>query len=265
MKILIFGPERPKLSFEQDPEQGAIIRCDNEYVLEYDPRGPITWRSTANELRRIDPKRFEGDGPESTWISVIEILKDLCQTDTERIFLTKIAKEEEAWQWMQYPSGELNLPARVEEWRTEDRDQLFELVLNEPALIPQAWVNWIHYDQKDRKRAEKRHLQPFRVDFLRQGPTYEAVLKRIVVEIDDMSHIADNGRTVRDSSKLSEAKPSLVKFTEHLRKDRWLRCHGWEVCRFSTLEVEKEKSDYLFLEMQGGLHWIDPSYFPHNE
>jgi len=33
-------------------------------------------------------------------------------------------------------------------------------------MIPQAWVNWIHYDSKDKERAEKVEREAFRVDFL---------------------------------------------------------------------------------------------------
>jgi len=33
--------------------------------------------------------------------------------------------------------------------------------LNAPALIPQVWVNWTHYDSKDKERAEQQKGNPF--------------------------------------------------------------------------------------------------------
>jgi len=95
MNFLIFGLERPKLSFEQDPERGTVIRCDNKYVLDYDPREPITWRKIAyrpikvGRLRRVP---LPHESSEQEWQSVIEELKTLCQTDAERIFLDKIGQ-----------------------------------------------------------------------------------------------------------------------------------------------------------------------------
>lgn len=270
MNFLIFGLERPKLSFKQDPEKGTVIQCDNKYRLEhYAPDEPVTWRDIAwalgldttlmpipiNEER--DPKEFERE-----WHTVAEKLKTLCQTDVERVFLDKIAKRQADWELSRFNEEE-----NFKKGDAQTRERFFRNLLDKPALIPQVWVNWIHYDYRDKERAERSHLEPFRVDFLYQGESDNGVFKRVVVEIDDIGHIADIEKDVGDFLRSPEAKPSLGKFTEHLRKDRWLRHHGWEVCRFSTLEVEKENSGYLYFEMLGEpeTYRISPSYFPHKE
>lgn len=263
MDFLIFGPEEPKLVFEQDPQRGAVIRCDNRYMLRYSPEEPITWTQVA---RSPGLGRTAGQTAESEWHSIIERLKGLRQTDAEKVFLTKIAEAQEIWEFNVYQM-ETELPLKLEEWEAKDREQLFKILLETPAVIPQVWVNFIHYDPHDRKRAEKSHLMPFRVNFLRQGKTPEdATFKNIIVEIDDLWHIADIEKNVDEFLKSPEVKPSLEKFTEHLRKDRWLRRQGWEVCRFSTLEVEKEDCTYLFFEMQN-LHRLggEASYFPYKD
>ncbi|MCD6471758.1 hypothetical protein J7K55_01345 [Candidatus Aerophobetes bacterium] len=125
------------------------------------------------------------------------------------------------------------------------------------------WVNWIHYDRKSRERADRYHLKPFRVDFLYQGFTITGDFKRTIVEVDNIWHIAEFKRDVEES--LRSQRASLEKFTEHLRRDRWLRKRGWEVCRFSDLEAKKEDQMYLFYEMQGEPHQIPPTYLPHKE
>jgi hypothetical protein len=249
MNFLIFGPEKPKLSFTQDPERGSVVRCDNEYALNYEFKEPITWRKVAKKFM-LD----SSSNPEWTWRSVVKKLRTLCQTDAERVFLDKVVREQESYE-------------RIFGGEVKTKQRFFESMLNKPTLIPQVWVNWIHYDPRNKQRAKRSHLEPFRVDFLYQGQNENQAFRRVIVEIDDIWHIADIEKGVEDFLKSPGVRPSLGKFTEHLRKDRWLRHHGWEVCRFSTLEVEKESSDYLYSEMQGatGLFGCYPTYFPHKE
>lgn len=263
MNFLIFGAEKPKLSFKQDPEKGAVIRCDNEYVLDYDSKKPITWRDigkkfgldktyrTIAQIKAMDRERFEGLTFKLEWDGVVEELKKLCQTDAERMFLGKFVEAQEVWNFMIYPIDALGYPHSFNEWGREAKEEFYKVVLDEPALISQVWVNWIYYDPRDKERAKRSHLEPFRVDFLCQGEFAGLGLRRIVVEVDDIWHIADFKGEVDSFLKSPGAKASLTKFTEHLRKNRWLRHHGWEVCRFSTLEVEKESSEYLYFEMLG--------------
>lgn len=269
MNFLIFGPEKPKLSFEQKTERGTVVRCDNKYVLQhYAPDKPITWKNITFPLD-LAPMLINGERDrkwEEVWRSVIKELKILCQTDSERTFLDKITAAQKDRHRMDFKEKE-----GLREGDAQARERFFETLLDYPALIPQAWVNWIHYDPKDKQRAKTIHLEPFRVDFLYQGKNVLGVLKKIIVEIDDISHIADVKKYADDFLKSPgvEVEPSLEKFTEHLRKDRWLRRHGWKVSRFSTLEAEKENRDYLYCEMLsiGGLEILRPPpiYLPHQE
>lgn len=190
MDFLIFGFEKPKLNFRQDLERGTVIWCDNEYVLDYDANKPIKWRDIKykqSEMREIDriPLPELSVSFEQEWHDVIKELKGLCQTNVERIFLEKIARAQE--NRMPPPPNE------------ELKERTYEVLLNRPALIPQVWVNWIHWDPKDKERAKKSHC--------------------------------------------------------------------WGVCRFSTLEVEKENCDYLYFEMQGEAEslGVSPDYFPYKD
>lgn len=209
-------------------------------------------------------------GCEDIWRSIIKQLKILCQTDSERTFLDKITAAQKSRhrirsEWFKKEKKGLR------EGVAQAGERFYESLLDEPALIPQVWLNWIHYDSKDKQRSERMHLEPFRVDFLYQGENRMAGFKKVIVEIDDIFHTGDVKKYVDDFLKSPgvEVEPSLEKFTEHLRKDRWLRRHGWEVSRFSTLEVEKENYNYLYCEMLmlGGSEKIypSPSYFPHKE
>lgn len=249
MDFLVFGPEEPKLVLEQSSGGGTVVRCDNRYQLKYVPGKVITWADVA---RPFVLSKVQRETAEAKWCSIIEELKKLCVRKVEKVFLAKIAEAQKTWE---------------NDTRAEDDERpLFEILLASPALIPQVWVNFVRYDPRDKEEAKKSHFMPFTVDFLRQGETpEEGDFKRIVVEINDVWDIADTEKDVDKFLKLPEAiSPSLGKFTEHLRKDRWLRRQGWEVCRFSTLEVEKEEGMYLFFEMHNE-YPTDPSYFPHEE
>ncbi len=272
MNFLIFGRERPKLSFRQDPKKGTILKCENKYRLAYKPDWSMKWIDIVTKPSHIPSSIHLSINHEQEWYKVVEELKALCQADVERIFLEKIAEEQksclETEEKMSYAAADVD-PGwdKVEEADIETRRRFFERLLYLPALIPQVWLNWIHYDPKDRERAKKTHIEPFRVDFLYQSETELEDFKRVVVEIDDIWHIADIEKYVDRFVKSAGVRPSLEKFTEHLRKDRWLRCHGWEVCRFSALEVEKEQSRYLYSEMLGQSEdkGISPTYLPHEE
>ena len=123
-----------------------------------------------------------------------------------------------------------------------DRDPANELFEQGkfPALIPQVWVNWLHYNSGDSERAALLKKQPFRVDFALF--TQE---RRLIIEVDGSTHFgAASGIDERGVIRLDA---DMQAFTEHLRRDRWLRRQGWEVYRFSNKEIEDlaEISDLL--------------------
>ena len=105
-----------------------------------------------------------------------------------------------------------------------------------PALIPQTWVNWLHYSPQDPQRAIRAKNEPFRADF-----TMYWEHRKIIVEIDGSSHFSEIFDV--DGTGRIRYEASMNKYTEHLRKDRWLRSKGWEVWRFSESEILDKNFD----------------------
>jgi len=139
MSFLVFGPERPKLSFRQDPKRGTVVQCDSEYVLKfYAPDKPIRWREVAS-VCGIPPSGIPTKrdwGCEDVWRSIIKQLKILCQTDSERTFLDKITAAQKSRhrirsEWFKKEKEGLR------EGVAQAGERFYESLLDEPALIPQ--------------------------------------------------------------------------------------------------------------------------------
>jgi len=204
MDFVIFGNSKiPDLSFTIEPQRGGLfsISCTNNYVL-YGGDEEYTntidwWFLVMNTSPDLAPHTTYPD-----WTKARSCLQDkllsIAQTQGERIFLQTYLEESKA----QYP-----------------------------ALIPQTWVNWIHYNPHDVERARRVKSEPFRVDFTMY---YDS--RKIVIEVDGSSHFSDI-LDVDTSSGRIVLEGSMSKYTEHLRKDRWLRSKGWEVWRFSEQEI----------------------------
>lgn len=94
-----------------------------------------------------------------------------------------------------------------------------------PALIPHVYVNW--YSSKEDRTKNK---NPYVVDFVFKHSTF-GVDDIIVIEIDGLSHYAE----YISSEKLHIASEDI--YSEHLRKDRWLRKQGFNVFRIGNNEV----------------------------
>jgi len=107
-----------------------------------------------------------------------------------------------------------------------------------PALIPQVWLNWIYYDPRNKERAARTKREPFRVDFVMSDKG-----RKLVFEIDGESHFSELVDVDQSSGRI-KLDASMATYTEHLKKDRWLRSHGWEVWRFSDLEACDEQYDF---------------------
>lgn len=235
MPILIFGKHKsPDISFKQDPEKGLIISCKNNYVINYEGLKKISWH---NIVYRSNPplvqKKFVFYSEEDSkkyrkeqFPNLINSLLPLMQTKAETMFLEKYAKYV----------------------KDADHNEVLESV----ALIPQLWVNWIHYSAPDEERARKIRMEPFRVDF---GIYSEG--RKIVIEIDGTSHFSEMAAI--DNKGVIQLEASLEKYTEHLRKDRWLRKQGWEVFRFTDKEVNEEDFEYFLEEMS---FYDLPGYIP---
>lgn len=94
-----------------------------------------------------------------------------------------------------------------------------------PALIPHVYVNW--YSSKEDRAKNK---NPYVVDFVFKHFAF-GVQNMVVIEIDGLSHYAEYS----DSKKLYIASEDI--YSEHLRKDRWLRKQGFNVFRIGNNEV----------------------------
>lgn len=178
-------------------------------------RGELVGRLAApkDEYQELSAKR-------ELFSNLINTLCSLTQTKAERLFLEKYTEFVE----------------------NEDIDK----VLNSPALIPQPWVNWLHYSSQDEERARRIRREPFRVDFaIFEKETHP--YRKIVIEIDGPSHFREMAAI--DSKGAIQLEASMDKYTEHLRKDRWLRKQGWEVFRFTDKEVNEEDFEYFVKEM----------------
>jgi very-short-patch-repair endonuclease len=222
MNVLIYGNEPPRISFIQTPEGGITFKIDNERQIEFDPeKDAITWYHIYSQQKG---SLFVGDFPglsdkdKSIYDKFIAELSEITGSKTERKFFIDYAESV---------------------WRKHDSPW------DAPALIPQVWVNWIHYDSQDKKRAERVHNEPFRVDFVMKN--WMISQHPVIIEIDGPSHF---GRHSNDPSGKPILHASMAAYTEHLRKDRWLRKAGWDVYRISSQEInDYDNVDSLFYDV----------------
>lgn len=221
MDLIIFGNEMPKLSFKLDPTSGYSITCENNYCIKlengFSNIEKITWRDLLDNMYTCE---WEFEGLEKYIPNKLknDLLK-IMDSDIERNFFNMFFDE-----CFYLPKF---FPKDIEKVK-----KFFNETIENTALIPQVWVNWIHYDNKSKIRAQRTKTEPFRIDFLIVEDR-----RKIIIEIDGESHFAEIGM---DSNYGGVGyKVDMEKFTEYLRKDRWLRRQGWEVYRFSVNEVEE--------------------------
>lgn len=196
MNVIIYGSQQPKISFKQSPDGSISFHIENQHIIQFDEgTKEVNWRNMY-ENKWI----FYDKSPE-------ELNKKFTQYEQEIVELTTTKSERKFF--LGY----------TEQCRIASKEQN-KLIWDFPALIPQVWVNWIHYDPKDPKRAARAQKEPFRVDFMLKDNDISPNF--IIFEIDGSSHFG-----------------GMQAYTEHLRKDRWLRNQGWEVIRISNLEVEE--------------------------
>jgi very-short-patch-repair endonuclease len=98
--------------------------------------------------------------------------------------------------------------------------------LDFPALVPEAWLNYL--DPRVRTEADAAHLQqnPSRVDFVMLADG-----RKQVIEIDGPSHYAEYD----EANRCYTVSEPL--YTKNLWIERSLRRSGWEIHRFSNWEV----------------------------
>lgn len=259
-RVLVYGPDRPKLSFTQDSDGAINFRFDSKRVINLPrSRDCLMWK----HLRRPEGfHRKRGATPAeevNAFVQLVDKLCDLTGSDSEKRLLRGYARE--CLTDMHFAHNKL-----------EDRSVS---VWDYPALVPQVWVNWLHFDSRDKHRAERAKTEPFRVDFVMKpvypfrtgSPSSEPAdlndaLKEVsrfrknetltIIEIDGPSHF---GNYEVDAAGRTHLKASMEAYTRHLRKDRWLRKHGWEVYRLSSQEVEECENYWLLFSVLMDL-WV---------
>lgn len=235
--LLLFGIEQPKLNFKQSPEFGLSIYCDNLYSVTYSPGKRLTWVEVIHQQfsgRLLESKVKEDMGSAylaEDFLKSVMFLDELNGTHAEKTFFRKYVERCDEFDW--------------------------EYKIGLPALIPQVWVNWLHYDPKDKERAQKTKKEPFRVDFMIAHEN-----RIIVIEIDGSSHFSEP--YIKEQTSGVGYLANIDVFTTHLKRDRWLRKQGWEVYRFSNKEVEEESIFYfageinnidIIIPLENGLTW----------
>src|SRR5437867_328969 len=130
MSIIIYGEDPPKISFTQSPKRGVDFKIENDRVIQLDEPEPetICWRHIYPRQHHLSGKSI--DELKSLFPNFTRELLELTGSKAEREFFSK------------YVDCCLDCFSKENPWET-------------PALIPQVWVNWIHYDSKDRKRVDR--------------------------------------------------------------------------------------------------------------
>lgn len=225
MGMIIYGPDRPKFGLEQSPDGSMTIQIENDNVYSFD-RSPstVTWADLQEWVSG------QSEDVQKDFLSTFaDDLLEMTGSKTEAKFLRLYLKANQQ---------EIGLP-------TEDYEYT---PWGYPALIPQVWVNWYHFDSKDKERAERAREEPFRVDFVMKHNAAQIGNGFIVIEIDGASHF---GNYEVDAAGNVTLESSMDDYTEHLKKDRWLQKKGWEVVRVSSQEVEEVEDE------QGLMRFLD--------
>ncbi|WP_371591691.1 hypothetical protein [Streptomyces virginiae] len=108
-----------------------------------------------------------------------------------------------------------------------------KLGFEQPALIPEVFLHYDPYSQKD--PTNPKDLARQRMDFLVLLPNGE----RVVIEIDGWHHYST--KEALDSGEVKVAAPRL--YAQMVAADRELRLDGYEVYRFGGAELPKEQPD----------------------
>lgn len=264
MEFILYGASGsnyyPEVGFTKDGDGSTQLEFEGNHVLrvdDLDDKSTITWRDLARW--GIDERRQEelfGGGPDSPkpgtpyvfllsddviretheeevdhlalFRAVIKHLSELVDSEPERKFLHLYAKR------CAGKARNDGIAERIENDSLGDENPGIDPVelWNHTALIPQVWVNKIAGGSS---RSERSDVEPFRIDFLLKPP--ESVSPNFsIVQIDGIGHVA---RSELDAADNRQYQPSLKMFTEHTKKDRWLRKHGYDVVRFTTKEVRE--------------------------
>lgn len=253
MDILIYGPDRPKLGLEQAPDGKTSIRVSNEYTYQTDRLPPtVTFADLydgylpslgkhshldVEEVREREERKFRE--------FMDELLGLVGSKAEEKFFRLYIQYLQEIGDYDDGMYDLVDFQTGYHPW-------------THPALIPQVWVNWRHYDSEDSERAELAKEEPFRVDFVVKDAGSELGEGFTVIEVDGASHF---GYYELDPVGNPVLESSMAAYTEHLKKDRWLRRKGWDVVRVSSQEVEQLDDEMDFQQFYNEILMRMTRYF----
>jgi hypothetical protein len=269
---LICGPEFPKLRLVMRGGRQVTESKSNDNVrmgkAMFDSSGTVSMARVGRSLHACDVAHAECEGwcplvaawqdmpdDEGDWYDgwavntggeikfpscpAIERLASHCQTAPQRRFFDL---------WCRYFTrpAEAPLTRADEEWGPHAAERARAMRLDFPALIPEVWLNYLG---PNKSADDELHLEenPSRVDFV-----MVAAGKKCVIEIDGKSHYADYHR---DASRWV---PDERRYTRNLKIERSLRRQGWEIYRFSDLEVSAvapEKFLDLVFDLPGVTVW----------
>lgn len=218
---IIYGKEFPKINFISNPTGGTVFTVESHnFVQTDDSDKDISWYDLSSRI--FYPIACE----EETGTEPLDTAEDTANVIKANFLRLTTTKSEQKF-------FEFYVDACVYDVVNSSESLMFY-----PALIPQVWVNWIHYDSRDTQRAERVQREPFRVDFLIKGKHIKD--SPLIIEIDGTSHF---GAYTTGPDK------AMLAYTEHIRKDRWLRKQGWNVVRVSNHEVDCCQTLYEFQDL----------------
>jgi hypothetical protein len=205
-----------------------------------------SWWDDSGEL--IDWERFSTI-PKWTDCPAIQRLLGYCQTEPQRRFLLRYLETQhpygvgdawKAWRERGMETARSEGTDWIDPWMFASllfMTALVEAMLDFPALIPEVWLNVIG---SERTLEDADHLaeNPQRVDF-----ALFAEGEKAVIEIDGPSHYADYDESTKTYSINEE------RYAKNLAIERSLRRQGWDIHRFSNLEVERANSEERFVHL----------------
>ena len=222
MDFLLLGRELPAFNLRLEKGKPPYLRYENHALVRL-RRG---WYGTSETLRWIDLilDDVETEAFATAYRIVIQRFAELIGEDHP----TQLSFFKRCVEWGQ------TQPALT---GTDKSD--FENVLEEPALLPFVWMNWLPCSLPDAPSAP---TAPFRVDFVL---LYEG--RRLVIELNSPTQFTEY--VVDPQLRGMRVHPCYERFTMLLRQDRWLRRQGWEVFRFSQQEVEMEPIELFMADL----------------
>lgn len=222
MDFLLLGRELPTFELRIAMDKPPLLRCARNALV----RLRKGWYGRLETLRWLDVllEDVEAEALYTAYYMGMQRFVDLIGKDhpVQLTFFERFVK----WQENQFA-----LPSRC----TRD----FEGLLQEPALLPFVWMNWIPATLSDTPSAP---TAPFRVDFVLIVED-----RKVVIALDALSDFTEY--ELDPHLRGMGAHLCHEKFTLQLRQDRWLRRDNWEVFRFSAQEVETEPMDLFITDL----------------